>query len=117
MLQGILIKESLEDVSVIESLSVTDTKVVTIDNPAEGQSPTWTLVYFEVSQQQVEEVAAKLSKALAPGKWFIDIKSDTDVYVVFLNKVFHYKKGDMIVKQAAIDHALSIGIPESQLGW
>jgi hypothetical protein len=117
MFTGILIKESLQNESILDTLSVIDTKVVTIDNPAEGQSPVWTLISFNVEEGQEDIVAEKLSRVIKPGRWYIDFKSPTDVLVVFLDKVFHYKRGDAAGKGRAVDYALSIGVPESQLGW
>ena len=117
MLKGVIIKESLADEGVLDGLSVTGTKAVDIDNPAPDQPSVWNLIYFQVPEVGAGELAEKFSRSLKPGTWYIDFKSETEIYVVFLGKVFHYRRGDAVKRKEAQAYGRSLGIPEKQLNW
>jgi hypothetical protein len=117
MLHGMIIEESLEDMSILDGLTVTKTEIEKIDNAVEGQPSTWTMHSFEIGEAEAADFAEKLSKSLKQGKWYVDFKSDKEFYVVFASKVTHYMLGDKTGKQQAVDYARSVGIPESQLDW
>jgi len=116
-LKGVLIKESLQDTKVLDSLSVTNTKTVDIDNPAPDQPSIWNLVYFQVPEVEAGELAEKFSRSLKSGTWYIDFKSEQEIYVVFLGRVFHYRRGAMEKRKEAQAYGRSLGIPEKQLNW
>ncbi len=117
MLKGVIIKESLTDENVLGGLSVTSTKAVDIDNPAPDQPNVWNMVYFEVAEPDAGILAEKFSRALRAGTWYIDFKSEQEIYVVFLGKVFHYQRGDSVMRKEAQAYGRSLGIPEKQLDW
>ena|SRR3989344_1586731 len=117
MFKGVIIKESLADERALEGLAVTSTKVVTIDNPADDQPNVWHMAYFDIAEPDAEKFAEKFSHALKPGTWYIDFKSEQEIYVVFLGKVFHYRRGDEEKRKEAQAHGRALGIPEKQLNW
>jgi hypothetical protein len=117
MPKGIIIKESLADQSILDGLLVTNTELASIDNAAPGQPNVWTLVSFDIAEADAAAFAEKLSRSLTQGKWYVDIKSDEEVYVVFKDKVFHYQRSDDSGRAEAVAYARSLEIPESQLDW
>lgn len=117
MLYGLLLKESLEDTSILELVRVTKTESWQVGNAAPYQPATWTALSFEAEENQADALADKLSQALKPQGWYINAFTATQVYVIFPNKVFKYRKDDSIQRAEAQQHGRSIGIPESQLDW
>ena len=117
MLKGVIIKESLQDTKVLERLSVIGTEVEDIKNPAPDQPNVWNLVYFQVPEVEAGELAEQFSRSLKPGTWYIDFKSEQEIYVVFAGKVFHYQRGDAERRKEAQTYGRLLGIPEKQLDW
>jgi len=116
MLKGLLLKESLEDMSVLELVHITKTESWEISNAAASQPTTWTALSFEAEESQADALAEKLSQALK-SRWYTNASTSTHVYVIFPGKIFKYRKGDSTQRAKAEQHGRSIGIPESQLDW
>ena len=117
MLDGLILKESLEETSVLDSLRVTRTETWQVSNAAAYQPNTWTALSFEADERQAGALAAELSRSLKPLGWYINASTATDVYVIFPNKVFKYRKGDRARREEVKRYGLTVGIPESQLDW
>lgn len=45
--------------------------------------PTWTLLYFDVADNDVEALAAQLSGALDGPGWYVDLQTADETFVVF----------------------------------
>lgn len=116
MLTGLLLKESLSEVSVLDRLNITKTETWNITNAAEFQPEVWTAVSFEVDDADADSVVEELSRALQP-QWYIDARWNEWVFVIFPQHVFKYRRGDQAGKTEAQNYALSIGIPPSQVDW
>jgi len=117
MLNGLLLKESLTNTSILELVRVTKTESWQVSNATVNQPAVWTALSFEADESQADAIAEKLSQALNPQGWYINASTATQVYVIFPNKVFRYRKGDHIQKDEAKRYGQSISIPESQLDW
>jgi hypothetical protein len=133
MWKGLLLKESLHDLGVLADLCITRTEVWQVENAAENQPSTWTALSFEAEEAQAERLAEALSQALLPQGWYIDAASAEEVYVIFPQKVFKYRKGDGAARgaargagrgaargaarEAAKQCGRTVGIPETQLDW
>ncbi len=117
MYSGVIIKESLQNPSILGALDTSNIRVVEIDNPAPDQSPTWTLIDFEIPEEKVQGAAELFASALKSGTWYIDMNNAEEVYVIFKGKILKYKKGDEDGKNRIKEYARSLGTPESQLGW
>ena len=117
MLNGLILKESLEETSVLDSLRVTRTETWQASNAAAYQPNTWTALSFEADERQADTLAEALSRSLKPQGWYINASTATDVYVIFPNKVYKYRKGDSVQREEAKRYGLTVGIPESQLDW
>ena len=60
----------------------------------------------------------RLTRALvADGLWYVDFRSDTEVFVAFAGRVFRYARGDQVGRAEAQAHGRSAGVPNSQLDW
>lgn len=117
MFHGLLIKESLRDGAVLERLIVTKEETWDIDNAADGQPAVWHVAWFDVSSDNVGDVATALSNTLDDGKWFLELSDDTTMLVVFQGKVFRYTKGDAAARREAQAYGRRLGIAENQLDW
>jgi hypothetical protein len=109
--EGLLIKESLKDESVLDHVQVT--KVETWDA---SDRPVWTAVYFDGDASHADRVAQRLSHVLLSG-WYCNIATANDSYVVFANRVFKYPRGEDQGRAEAQEYGRSLGLPEEQLDW
>ena len=116
MLTGLLLKESLFDLDVLDCLNITKTEIWHVTNAAEFQPVVWTALSFEVGTAGADSVVEKLSRALKP-QWYIDARLGDEVIVIFPDRIFRYWRGDHIGKAAAQAYAQAIGIPPSQIDW
>lgn len=116
MFTGLLLKESLSDLGLLDTLHITKTETWQVSNAVAWQPSTWTAVSFEADEAQAEALAEQMSRALKP-RWYINASTAGKVYVIFQGKVFSYPKGDVRQRQAVQAYALQMGVPESQLDW
>jgi len=117
MLTGLLLKESLADLSILERLRVTKIETWNVANAAEYQPNVWTAMSFEVDNAEADAVVEELSHVLKSPGWYINARRDEWVYVIFPQRVFKYQCGDRVGKTEAQAYAQSIGIPPSQIDW
>lgn len=118
MITGLLIKESLLSLNILEHVTITKEDRWDIDDAAEGQDSVWNIVYFEFEDSEIDNVTKEISESLKEGKWFVDFRDNENVYLVFKNKVFKYKKGDTAARKGVEKYAVEIvGIPTTQLNW
>lgn len=114
MLSGLILKESLSDLSLLDVLQVTKTEIWQVSNAVSWQPSTWTAVSFEADEAQADQLAEQMSRALKP-MWYINASTDELVYVVFQDRVFKYRKGDANQRAAVQAYGRQAGVPESQL--
>jgi hypothetical protein len=117
MLTGLLLKESLQDESVLELVRITNTETWNVTNAAPNQPKVWTAVSFEAEGLHADEIAAAFSHAMKSEGWYLNFSFDNRVYVVFPRKVFKYMRGNQRARQQAIRFGRTLNIPESQLDW
>lgn len=116
MFTGLVLSESLQDIRVLDALSVTRREALTVDCPADFQPPVWTALTFEGEAARADLIAARLSRALKP-RWYTNFTTDSHVYVIFVRRIFKYRRGDSAARAHAQSYALEIGIPPWQLDW
>lgn len=117
MLKGLLLKESLTDVRILDMLHITQTETWNAENAAPGQEAVWTAISFEVDDDQADALAESLSRVLKPTRWYINGATDSLIYVIFPKKVFKYGKGDKDQRAAAQEYGRLCDVPEDQLDW
>ncbi len=113
---GLVLTESLRDISVLKTLSVTRQEAMRVDCPADFQPPVWTALTFEGKDDRADLIAAQLSRALKP-RWYTNFSTGTHVYVIFARRIFKYRRGDRAARAHARAYALEVGIPPWQLDW
>lgn len=118
--KGVIIEESLEDVSVLEDVKILSTKVEPVTE--EHKTPwveQWTLHDVEVPAEKAEEIAEKMSKALdREHNWYADFKTDTEHYIIYRDKVFHVTdRSNKEQYDLATEYGISIGIPAYQVDF
>ncbi|MDD5192849.1 MAG: hypothetical protein PHH54_02485 [Candidatus Nanoarchaeia archaeon] len=113
---GLLLRESLRDLGVLKLVRITKEDKWDVDNAADFQPKIWNAVEFEGDAEKAEEIAEKMSKAMNP-RWYMNIGTKKEEFVIFLNKIFKYSEGDEEGKKKAQEYARSLNIPESQIDW
>jgi len=103
--EGVIIKESLEDPSVLNDLEVISHDIDPLAN--------WDLYKVKARPDCFEP----LSKNLKSDKYYIHFWKKSDVVVIFRNKIFKYNIYDRVTWNKVIEYGLSIGIPISQLDF
>lgn len=115
--QGLVLKESLENASVLDQITITKTEVWHPKNAAPHQSKTWTATSFEIEEEKADNLAEKFSQVLKPKGWYISMSTNIWRWIIFPNKVFKYKKGDAKSREDAMKFGRGVDIPEAQLDW
>lgn len=115
--RGLIIKESLEDESVLDLVEVTKEEKWNVSKSGKFLPKKWTACYIQGDKSQIDFFAEKLSQTLKPKGCYANLGIDKDSYVIFPNKVFKYKRGDEQKRQKAIKYGRSLEIPEHQLDW
>lgn len=109
LFEGLLVKESLSDETVLELLAVQSCALWDTPNTPRY----WTALSFT---SDAPELPQRLSEALT-GNWYVDFKSGDRKYIVFHNRVLSYKIGDQAAKEQVCAECRKLGIPEEQLDW
>lgn len=117
---GVIIEESLIDVSALAGVSIVSTQVEAVTE--EHKTPwvkQWTLHTVEVPPEKAVEVARSIACALDPEhQWYADFKTDTEHFVVYRGKVFHITdRSDKAQYDAATAYGISVGIPAYQVDF
>ena len=117
--RGGLIAESIRVGSRLDGVPMLITRIArrAVDNATPDQPPVWTMIEFEVDATHAQQLATALSQVLDQPGWYTDVQSESDVFVVFPNRVFRYRRADLQALAEVQAHARTLGIPESQLDW
>ena len=121
MAGGTLLAESLKLNVPLDALPLTVNRIVRL-GPLEdlppGQPVIWTFVEFEVDDAEAPQLAEMLASVLdGSAGWYCDLRTATDTFVVFADRVFTYRRGDEAGRAAAAEYARSVGVPDSQVDW
>jgi len=102
-----------------EQIKILETKVEEVVE--EHKTPwieQWTLHTVEIPENQVKDVAEKISKALdSKHDWYADFKNNTHHYIIFRNKVFYIDRKNKEQYDEAKRYGISLGIPEYQVDF
>ena len=116
---GVIIEESLENKDILKDVKILETKVEEVTE--EHKTPwvkQWTLYTVEIPENQVQNIAEKISKALdSKHSWYADFKTDTHHYIIFRDKVFFVDRHNKEQYDEAKQYGISLGIPEYQVDF
>ncbi|MDB6093690.1 MAG: hypothetical protein JWM32_1252 [Verrucomicrobia bacterium] len=91
---GFLLKESLEDLEILEALTIT--QVAALPCPEHMRSDdlpaVWTGVNFEGEAAAAQSIADRLSQALKARAWFCDLHTDRDNWLIFSGQVVKFPR-------------------------
>lgn len=112
--EGILIKESLAEDSIIDFLNIHKVELWSTG----GNPKYWTALYFTSQKADFPE---KLSQMMlsggSGGAWFADFKEDNEKYIVFKNKILKYTIGNQEEKEFVWGECRKMGILDTQMNW
>lgn len=118
---GIIIKESLDDESLLDDLKVISTKVELVKE--KHKTPwikQWTLCNVEIEPGQIDYIAECISKSLDinhKNSWYADFKNENTHYIIFRDKVFKIDRTKAEEYNKATEYGISVGIPDYQLDF
>lgn len=113
--EGMLIKESVTDDSIIDYLNVHKIELWNT-----GGSPKyWTVLFFTSDCIDFPEKISKvmMSDPDKGGNWFVDFKAGNVKYIVFRNKILKYQIGNLQEKEAVCSECRKMGISDDEMNW
>ena len=118
--QGVIIAESLEDTTLLDTLNITATTVEAVTE--KHKTPwvkQWTLHTVSIPENNTETIANLLSNALDDKhSWYADYKNNSEHFIIFPHKVFHITdRGNKAQYNEATQYGISIGIPDYQVDF
>jgi hypothetical protein len=119
MFTGALIMESVSAGTRLDDLSLVVRSIYRFrpESTTPDQPDTWSVVEFEVGDDDAPRVAEAFASVLSRPGWYVDFRSPTETFVVFSGQVFRYPRGDAAGRAQAQAHGRSVGVPERQLDW
>lgn len=113
--EGALIKESIEDDSVIDYMNVHEIELWNTG----GKPKYWTVLFFTSDRTDFPELVSKvmISDPERGGNWFVDFKSGNEKYIVFRDKVLKYQIGNSEEKTFVCAECRRMGISDKEMNW
>lgn len=113
--EGVLIKESVTDDTIIDLLNV---HKIELWNTG-GKPKYWTVLFFTSEKKDFPEQIAKvmLSDPDNGGNWFVDFKSGNVKYIVFKDKILKYQIGNQSEKDYVCIECRKMGISDEEMNW
>lgn len=113
--EGVLIKESIVDDSIIDYLNV---HKIELWNTG-GKPRYWTVLFFTSNRKDFPEQIAKVMASDTDNgvNWFVDFKAGNEKYIVFKDKILKYQIGNQSEKDYVCDECRKMGILDEQMNW
>lgn len=113
--EGILIKESLADDSIIDCLNI---HKIELWNTG-GKPKYWTALFFTSNRKDFPEQISKvmLSDSDKNENWFVDFKAGNEKYIVFRDRILKYQIGNQTEKEYVCNECKKLGISNEQMNW
>lgn len=111
--EGVLIKESVDDDSVIDCLAINKIELWNTG----GKPKYWTVLYFSSEQRDLPERFSKVMISKPEGNWFVDFKTGNQKYIVFRDKVLKYTIGNQEEKERVCAECRKLGISDAEMNW
>ena len=112
---GIILKEGLEDESVLDYVSVNKVELW----KTKSTPKYWTVLYFTSNNESLPDLLSKslIADSLKGGNWFIDLKIKNTKIIVFKNKILKYEIGNESQKEHVYNECIKLGIPDDEMNW
>ncbi len=113
--EGVLIKESIADDSIIDYLNIHKIELWNTD----GKPKYWTVLFFTCDRRDFPEQISKvmLSDPDTNENWFVDFKEGNKKYIVFKDKILKYQIGNQAEKEYVCNECRKLGISDKQMNW
>lgn len=113
--EGILIKESIADDSIIDCLHI---HKIELWNTG-GKPKYWTALFFTSDRKDFPEQISKvmLSDLDTNENWFVDFKAGNEKYIVFKDRILKYQIGNQTEKAYVCNECRKLGISNEQMNW
>jgi len=113
--EGVLIKESLLDDTIIDLINV---HKIELWNTG-GKPKYWTVLFFTSDIKDFPEQIARVMRADSnnDGNWFVDFKSGNIKYIVFKDKILKYHIGNQTEKMDVCAECRKLGISDEEMKW
>ncbi len=113
--EGILIKESVVDDSIIDCLNI---HKIELWNTG-GKPKYWTALFFTSNKRNFPELISKvmLSDPAAKQNWFVDFKASNRKYIVFKDRILKYHIGNRTEKEYVCNECRKLGVSDKQMNW
>lgn len=113
--EGLLIKESLDDDSIIDLMNIHKIELWNT-----GANPKyWTVLSFTSDRKDFPEQISKVMIADPDkgGNWFVDFKAGNTKYIVFKGKILKYQIGNLVEKEHVCNECRNMGISDEEMNW
>lgn len=113
--EGILIKESITDDTIIDLLNV---HKIELWNTG-GKPKYWTVLFFTSDKKDFPEQISKvmISDPNNEENWFVDFKAGNQKYIVFKDKILKYQIGNQTEKDYVCSECRKMGISDEEMHW
>lgn len=113
--EGVLIKESVTDDTIIDMLNVHKIELWNTD----GRPKYWTVLFFSSDKKNFpEQVSRVMGVNTDNGKnWFVDFKAGNVKYIVFKDKILKYQIGNQPEKDYVCNECRKMGISDGEMNW
>lgn len=113
--EGVLIKESLVDDSIIDCLNIHKMELWNTG----GRPKYWTVLFFTSDAGDFPEQISKvmLSNPDTNQNWFVDFKAGNVKYIVFKDRILKYHIGNRTEKECVCNECRKLGISDEQMNW
>lgn len=113
--EGVLIKESIVDDSIIDFLNV---HKIELWNTG-GKPKYWTVLFFTSDKKDFPEQISKImvSDPDHGGSWFVDFKAGNEKYIVFKDKILKYQIDNQEEKDSVCEECRKMGISDAEMNW
>lgn len=113
--EGLLIKESITDDSVLDLLHIHKVELWRTG----GNPKYWTALSFTSSRADFPERIAHVMVADPDrgGNWYVDFKATNEKYIVFKDLVLRYRIGNQEEKDAVCAACREKGITDAEMNW
>lgn len=113
--EGVLIKESIVDDSIIDFLNV---HKIELWNTG-GNPKYWTVLFFTSNRKDFPEQIAKVMASDSDNgmNWFVDFKAGNEKYIVFRDKILKYQIGNQREKDYVCAECREMGIRDEEMNW